>query len=118
MRKKFDTQPSYFEALFLTIPGSTGILLFLIISSITVTSLRCVRRRAFQLFAWVHFTGVPLFLILLIVHGSDSWFNWGFPLGLLVIPPACVLCSIHYGILIHDTFFRKFYISDISITDD
>ena len=84
----------------------------------TVTSLKCIRKRAFQLFSICHFIGVPLFLIIIIIHGSDSWFNWGFPLGLLAVPATAILASIHYGILIYDTFFKKFYILDISITDD
>jgi hypothetical protein len=62
--------------------------------------------------------GAPLFLILIIIHGSDSWFNWGFPLGLVGIPFSMVIAIHHYGTLIADTFCRKFRIADISITDN
>jgi len=116
MRKKFDKQYSYSYLLFFSIPGSTGWLLWIFMILITVTSFWCVWKWCFQLFSFCHLISVPSILILLIVHGSDSWFNWGFPLGLLAIPLASAIMIFHYSRMISDSFCRKFIVADASIT--
>ena len=118
MTKTFKEKPSYAYLVFCTIPGTTGLILLFIITCMTIFSLKRVWKRCFQVFSLVHFIGTPLFLILIIVHGSDSWFNWGFPLGLLTIPATFLMMGFHYGRLTYDTFFKKFQIADISITEE
>ena len=76
---------TYAELLFTTIPGITGILLLIIILTMWITSLEWVRRKAFQLFSYIHTLLFPLFIILIIIHGSDTWLNYGFPLGSITV---------------------------------
>jgi predicted ferric reductase len=83
--KEFKHHKSYAELLFATIPGLTGIILLFIITVMAITSTERVRRKSFQLFAVVHVFGFPLFVILTIVHGSDTWLNYGFPFGAITI---------------------------------
>ena len=89
--------PTYFELLFETTAGLTGIMLCVILLFMGVCSLNCVRKRWFQLFAWVHVFGAPLFMLCLVLHGSESWFNWGFPLGIIIVAPIALICAIMYG---------------------
>lgn len=116
MHKRFTTKPSYSDLLFKTTPGLTGLMLLIIIVTMSITSLACTRRRHFQLFSLVHFIGFPLFLILMIIHGSESWFNWGWPLTLITVPALILIVSLHYLKIIWDVFFRTFRIVDISMT--
>jgi hypothetical protein len=83
--KEFKHHKSYAELLFWTIPGLTGIILLFIITVMAITSTERVRRKYFQLFAAVHVFGFPLFVILTIVHGSDTWLNYGFPFGAITV---------------------------------
>ena len=89
--KEFDKHLSYHEILFMTIPGVTGIILLIIITMMSLTSLEKVRRKCFQLFATTHVICFPLFIILIVVHGSDTWLNYGFPLGSITVLLSLIL---------------------------
>jgi len=102
--------------LFTTTPGITGILLLIVVNLLAITSSERCRRRCFQLFSLVHAFCVPSFLILMVIHGSESWFNWSFPLTLITVPFLVCLFLFYFGIRIKDMFCWKFSIQDISIT--
>ena len=87
---------TYAELLFTTIPGTTGIILLIIIGAMCVTSLEWVRKRAFQLFSYSHVILFPLFIILTIVHGSDTWLNYGFPLGSITVGISLLIYTIFW----------------------
>jgi len=89
--KEFKSHKSYAEILFTTIPGITGIMLLIIICTMCITSTEHVRRKSFQLFATVHVICFPLFIILIVVHGSDTWLNYGFPLGSITVLVSLVI---------------------------
>jgi hypothetical protein len=55
--------PSYFVLLTQTIPGVTGMILWLTIIVMWVTALEYVRRRKFQIFSYVHMTLFPVFIV-------------------------------------------------------
>jgi len=118
MYKRFNKDMGYFELIFCTLPGITGISLLIIISALSICSMEKVRRRHFQLFSLVHFIGVPAFLILILVHGSESWFNWNFPMGLTIVPFGIGVALIQYAMKFYDVFFRKFHIVDCSLSED
>ena len=94
--KEFDEHLSYQEILFTTIPGTTGIILLIIITTMCFTSLEKVRRKYFQLFATTHVICFPLFIILIVVHGSDTWLNYGFPLGSITVLLSLLLYVIFW----------------------
>lgn len=118
MHKRFKAKPTYAELLFTTLPGITGIILLLIIVLMSITSTNYVWRRHFQMFSLVHFIGFPLFMILMVVHGCEFWFNWGWPLTILTIPFLLSVVTYHYSRMIADTFCWSFKIVDISITEN
>lgn len=108
---------TYWEICFTTIPGITGIILLVDIILLGLTSLEKVRWKYFQLFAFTHFFGVPTFVIGIVIHGSDTWLNYGFPLGLLILPflGFTIFMYLRWAF---DRFFSKFEIVDVSITAD
>ena len=55
-------------------------------------------------------------MILMVLHGDESWFNWGFPLTLITVPFLLFLIITYYLRRIYDMFMRKFQIIDASIT--
>ena len=59
-----------------------------------------------------------MFLILIVVHGSESWFNWHFPLTLLTVPFLVVVFLLYFFLRIKDMLCWKFLIEDISITSN
>lgn len=115
---RFKSRPTYAELLFATIPGITGIILLLIITLMAICSSQWIWRKHFQLFSIVHLVGAPLFVILMVVHGCEFWFNWGWPLTILSVPILVATTLIYYGIRIFDMFFWNFRILDISITSN
>ena len=117
MEYTFHEWYSYAHNVFLSTPGWTGWVLWIILFAMGLTAIRAFRKRFYQIFSLTHFFGTPLFFIITCAHGSDSWFNWGFPLGLLAIPAACLILCIHYGTMIYDSFCRKFKIVEISVTE-
>ena len=79
--------PSYGRLLTQTIPGVTGMILWSTIITMWVTALEYVRRRKFQIFAYVHMTLFPVFIVGMCVHGGARWVNFlQFPLGLMFLP--------------------------------
>ena len=66
-------------------------MLLVIICTMCITSTEKARRKSFQLFATVHVIWFPLFIILMIVHGSDTWLNYGFPLGSITVAASLLI---------------------------
>ena len=95
--KTLDEHLSYSEILFATIPGVTGILLLIIITAMMFTSLEKVRRKYFQVFAVTHVICFPLFIILTIIHGADTWLNYGFPLGVVTVLLSLLLYAFFWS---------------------
>ena len=86
----------YHLLLFTTLPGITGILLLIIITVMGITATQWVRQRYFQLFAVMHVIGFPLFILLIIAHGSQSWLNYGFPLGSVTVAISLVIYLVYF----------------------
>jgi NADPH oxidase 2 len=100
---EFSSKKSYAELLFWTVPGLTGVILLLIIILMGVTALQKMREKWFQLFSFVHVIGFPLFIILTVVHGSQSWLNYGFPLGSITI---LISLLVYLGYVIRRTILQ------------
>ena len=109
---------SYTDLLFFSIPGSTGIILTIQMFLMMFTSFRWFRRRWFQVFSYIHVINYPIFMILLIVHGWGTWFNWGFPLGSIFVTPTLILISIQWYIKLRTIRKYKFKIADVSISEN
>ena len=92
--ERFDHTPTYFELLFMTYPGVTGLLLLIITLTIAVTSLKCIRMKHFQIFGYTHMVLFPMFLFLLIVHGLSMWFVIVAPLAIFLITPNFIILII------------------------
>jgi hypothetical protein len=107
--------PSYGVLLTQTIPGITGMILWLTIITMWVTALEYVRRRKFQIFAYVHMTLFPVFIVGMCVHGGNRWVNFDFPLGLIFLPlPFFIYFFMVFRRMIN--MCRKpFYVADVSI---
>lgn len=118
MYKKFETKPKYWELLFKTTPGITGMLLLILVNLIAFASGPKCRWWSFQCFSLVHAIGVPLFLFLMVLHGSESWFNWHFPLTLITVPFLVFVFLLYFGIRIKDMLCWKFILEDVSITSN
>lgn len=106
---------TYAELLFTTIPGTTGIILLIIIWAMWVTSLEKVRRSAFQLFSYTHAVLFPLFIILIIVHGSDTWLNYGFPLGSITVAISLIIYTVFWIKRLILQMRGKFEISEVDV---
>jgi NADPH oxidase 2 len=100
---EFSSKKSYAELLFWTVPGLTGVILLLIIILMGVTALQKMREKWFQLFSFVHVIGFPLFIILTVVHGSQSWLNYGFPLGSITI---LISLLVYLGYVVRRTILQ------------
>lgn len=118
MHHDFETEKTYLELLFFSIPGSTGIVLTVLMFLMAFTSLKCFRKRFFQTFAYIHVFSYPLFLLLLIVHGAETWFNWGFPLGSIGVTPAIIAVVVQFAIRLRTMKRFKFKIADVSISEN
>ena len=114
----FTQRYTYWELLFFTIPGSTGIILTIQMFLMMFTSLKWFRKRHFQIFAYIHVINYPIFLLLLIVHGWGTWFNWGFPLGSIFVTPTIILILLQWYIKVKTMRKYKFRIGDVSISDN
>lgn len=82
------------------------------------TSLKCFRKNYFQAFAYIHVFSYPIFLVMIIVHGSGTWFNWGFPLGSIGVSPAIIAVLIQLYMRYKTMKKFKFKIADVSISDN
>ena len=114
----FSGEKTYSELLFFSIPGSTGIILFIMMFLMAITSMKWFRKRYFQTFAYIHVVCYPLFLALIIVHGCSGWFNWGFPLGIIFLTPAIIIASIAFINRLRSVKKFKFKIADVSISQN
>ena len=93
---EFDETKEYHELLFTSVPGVTGLLLLTIIISMGITAMQCTRRKYFRLFSVVHFIGFPSFILLMIAHGSQTWLNYGFPLGSITVAFSLLIYLMYY----------------------
>ncbi|CAI2380621.1 unnamed protein product [Moneuplotes crassus] len=118
LNHNFDGKKTYAELLFLTLPGITGILLIIIIIAIAITSTSWFRERYFQTFALIHVAGFPLFLGLIILHGCEGWFNWGFPLGAIFLAPPIIISTIQFIQRLRTINKFKFRIGDVNISQN
>ena len=109
---------TYFELLFLSIPGSTGIILVIIMVLMAFTSMKWFRKRYFQTFAYIHVISFPLFLIITIIHGCGTWFNWGFPLGIIFLTPPIIISTWQLIARLRTIRKFKFEIADVSISQN
>lgn len=114
----FDHEPTYLELLFLSIPGSTGIVLTILMFLMAFTSMKWFRKRFFQTFAYIHVFSYPLFIALLIAHGAGTWFNWGFPLGSVGLAPAIIVTIVQLYMRYRTVKKFKFKIADVSISEN
>ena len=93
---EFDEHLTYEQILFTTLPGVTGLILLFIITFMSITSTEKMRRKHFQLFAVVHTFCFPLFILLIVAHGSGTWLNYGFPLGAITVLLSLILYFIFW----------------------
>ena len=118
LNKNFDGRRTYLQLLFLSIPGSTGIVLVILMLAMAFTSMQWFRQRYFQIFSYIHMISFPLFLVLLIAHGSGTWFNWGFPLGSVGVTPAIIIAIVQFINRLRTIKKFKFRIADVSISQN
>ena len=110
-----DSVPSYIQIATTTIPGITGIILELTIITMYLTSLECVRRKCFQVFAYCHMLLFPVFFFGMIAHGSARWINWNFPTAVV---PLTIPLLIYFGMILRRLFMtcrKPFYVADVSV---
>jgi len=91
--------PSYLGVLFKTTPGLSGVALVLLMALIAYTANESRRKANFEIFMYVHNAAMPLWLILLFVHGSNGWIGVGFPLVVFV-------CSVPVLLYVVDRLLR------------
>ena len=116
--KAFDRHYSYVQLLFTTIPGITGIILFLWLMLMAITSMRCVRMKWFQIFGYIHMTLFPIFMIALIIHGFGFWFRLGTPFAIIIVTPCFIMMIIQQLMRIFSSAFYHFEVIDVSISSD
>jgi DMSO/TMAO reductase YedYZ heme-binding membrane subunit len=85
-RFDYECPVSYNKITFGSIAGSTGFVLLFIILAMWLTSFEWIRRNHFQVFSYVHMLLFPFFFLIMIAHGGNSLFNFGFPTGAIFIP--------------------------------
>lgn len=71
-----DRHYSYFELLFKTIPGITGIILQAILVIMLITSCDFIKKKKFEIFSYTHLLYI-IYLIALPLHGCMFLFNYG-----------------------------------------
>jgi len=71
---------NFTEALFLTMPGLTGVLLVLLLWGVYYTGSQQGRKENFDRFIYLHNVLVIVWPILLFLHGTQGWIGVGFPL--------------------------------------
>lgn len=107
--------PSYIELATTTIPGITGVILWLTIIIMWATSVECIRRKCFQVFAYFHMALFPVFIIGMCVHGGNRWINFEFPTALIFVPIPFFIYFFMIFKRIINMFRRPFYVADVSI---
>jgi len=116
--KDFDETPTYFELLFTTIPGVTGIVLLLIIIIMAITSTKWIRMKYFQLFGYTHMLLFPIFWTTLIFHGFGFWFTMGVPFAIFIVTPGFIILLVQQFMRIFTHKINPFQIIDISASND
>lgn len=111
----FDEAPTYLEIAFTTIPGVSGILLWIIIIVMFLTSLECVRRKCFQVFSYTHVILFPFFFLGMIVHGGARWLNFGFPFAVVILPIPLFAYFFMIFRRVINMCRKPFYVADASI---
>lgn len=98
-----------------SIPGVSGILLWIIIIVMYITSLEVFRRKCFQVFAYTHVILFPFFILGMIVHGAGRWINFGFPTAIIFVTIPFLIYTIMILMRIINMCRRPFYVADVSI---
>lgn len=111
----FDTPPTYLQIAFTTIPGLSGIILWLIIIIMYLTSLECVRRKCFQVFSYTHVILFPFFFLGMIVHGGARWLNFNFPTAVIFVPLPLFIYFFMIFRRVINMCRKPFYVADVSI---
>eukprot|EP00913_Durusdinium_trenchii_P010735 g10071.t1 len=75
---------TFTDALFMTMPGLTGVLLLVLLVLVALTSRQKFRSERFETFWRLHNLVILFWPILLFLHGSQGWSGIGAPLALLV----------------------------------
>lgn len=57
-------------------------------------------------------------MLLIIIHGSGTWFNWGFPLGSVGVTPAIIIVIVQFITRLKTIKKFKFKIADVSISEN
>ena len=118
-RNVFTSQPEYWELLFKTIPGITGLIMLLIIFLMAISSMKWIREKCFQVFAYTHIIWYPIFLVAMIAHGFGFWFRMGTPYAVIFVTPVFILMIIQqlFRIFLSGVIY-KFKIIDVSMSSD
>ena len=115
---EYDKKVTYFEILFGSMTGLTGFISLIVILVIAATSLKCVRKRWFQVFGYTHMTLFPIFFIALMIHGWGFWLNWGVPFAIIFIGPGFILLIIQQIVRLCSSWKYKFQVADCSLSPD
>mmetsp|Transcript_65294 Transcript_65294/g.156051 ORF Transcript_65294/g.156051 Transcript_65294/m.156051 type:complete len:900 (+) Transcript_65294:106-2805(+) len=83
--RESDKPKNFTEALFLTMPGCTGVLLLLVLLVIAYTSAPKFRSKSYDWFWTLHNLMLGVWPVLLFLHGSQGWIGVGIPLVILVV---------------------------------
>ena len=115
---EYHEKKEYHELLFGSLTGITGVLLLVIILLMSVTSLKCVRRRWYQLFGYTHMTLFPMFFIWIMIHGTGFWFNWGVPFAIIFIFPGFFMLMLQQVARFYAGYKYDFKVADVSLSSD
>mmetsp|Transcript_18909 Transcript_18909/g.43975 ORF Transcript_18909/g.43975 Transcript_18909/m.43975 type:complete len:955 (+) Transcript_18909:90-2954(+) len=83
--RESDVPRTFTEALFLTMPGLTGVLLVLVLLGVGYTSSSRFRAQSFDWFWTFHNFMICAWPLLLFLHGSQGWIGVGIPLVILAV---------------------------------
>jgi len=75
---------SYWEVVFKSMPGLTGVLLVVLAFVIGYTARNVYRKKSYDIFWYVHNVAIVAWPLLLFLHGSNAWVGIGFPLVILI----------------------------------
>jgi len=74
---------TYFDFIFRSTPGITGIALTVLMGVVAVTSRHETRRLCFERFSFTHHIAIVSWPILLFCHGANGWMSVGIPVAIL-----------------------------------
>ncbi len=78
-----DRHMSYWELLFASLPGISGVILILSITLLYILSIPCIRDKKWEIFSYSHLL-YYLFIVGIGVHGWGGWFTQGWPPSIIV----------------------------------